>query len=304
MARSIKDSFDLLDTSRTDIRNALAEKSITAPESMKISEVDDYIKQVKGKADFKINVPNPGYPSDTVFTARHTDGTSVSGKLPLTVSEEGTYTITDSFSNFSDSIKVSETFDADHVLPSITVTTDVDNGEIQTCTQGSTVISATVSSGKVVFYVPKTGTWTIGYSGSTNTTDVSVSSRTNYTAEYTKIVGKVYHFVINNASSVSTFYIQNPGYDSQYNYGIQKIFQNTSNASTFKFDLVLTEEEYKKDFIQWDKLWLTEKVTYSHSSDGTTDYGNGFDLSGKIPKWEEGSTHTYDWNNKQSLWYY
>lgn len=167
-------------------KTALTEMKVSVPSSTKHSDIPDLIKVIKTGNQLKIQVSGDGFPSETTYTARHTDGTSVNGKSPLTVDKTGKWTVTDSWSSFSDTVTVSDTYTVSRVLPKLIVTTDIGNGNIQTATCGGTKLESTVSNGQAVFYLPKTGTWTIGYSGSEETINVSVTSRTNYTAKYTK----------------------------------------------------------------------------------------------------------------------
>lgn len=197
----IREHLEALKAALDGDKAALAEKKVTVPSETKHSGIPALIRSVNSGTKLKIAVDGEGFPPGTQFTVSHPDGDSLTGTPPFTVEKPGTWTVTDSWSSFSDTVAVTDTFTCSRPLPTITVTTNVGDGETITCANGSTKLEGTVTGGKVVFTLPKTGTWTLSRSGSARTVNVSVSERRDYTATYSEKVTRSFTIKLTNVPS-------------------------------------------------------------------------------------------------------
>lgn len=94
----ISEHINRLQTSLTDIKNALVEKGVETPEKLKVSEVAPLIAGME-TFSFTFNIKAPAKYNGYTFTARHTDGTEYTGVMDngsciIVVEKPGEYTIT------------------------------------------------------------------------------------------------------------------------------------------------------------------------------------------------------------------
>lgn len=297
MARSIKDSLSLLKTSLGEIRAELETKIPSGgggvlPQSLKVSEVASYIQQINTGNKLQIQVNGAGFPKGTVFTARHTDGTQVSGESPLTVAKAGTWTVTDSFSGFSDSVAVSDTFPVSHALPKITVTTDIGDGNIQTATCGGTKLEAAVSNGQAVFYVPKTGAWTIGCLQSSETVSVSVLSRIDYFVAYSKVAKTRFTVKITNGTGDHLYlFYSDYVYYKEYQMSWREIEDLGNVKGTFSKEVSVPKDADVQYLILGDEEW--------EIGGGDTDPQTCRYIVSMKKTPSEGETVSFDWSTNK-----
>lgn len=118
----------------------------------------------------------------TVLTAPDTSGTCT-----FTVPNTGTWTITCKNSSRTDTTSVTITADGQNKTATLKyfeayIEVDYPSGSSCTCTNGSTVLTASDTSGNYTFTVPNTGNWTISCKSSTqsDSTSVNITSDDQY----------------------------------------------------------------------------------------------------------------------------
>lgn len=284
----ISEHLRTLKTALDGDKAALNEKKVVTQGNVKHSDVPDLIRQVNSGANLKIK-GTEGLPSDATITARHTDGTTVTGKPPVTVDKVGEWTITDSWSDFEDKVTVTDTFGASQPYPSIVVTTDIGDGQVQKANCGDKIVSGVVSGGKVTLYLPKTGEWRIIYDGSEESVPVSVTERKQYTATYVKDTRLHFTLKLENCTSG---YLQSYYYDYTYSFGNDFEVKVTGTETE-----IILDPKYKGAnavFTQTTE-WSDEWDYHGDYPERTDTYIYGVRLT--IPR--ENTTVTVDWNQNQ-----
>lgn len=128
-------------------------------------------------------------PTGTLVTAQNglnqIQATAVNDQVIFAVQETGDWLVSAQFDTQSDSETVNVQAEQDYPIrlwvPTIVPT--VVTGSVVTCTQGDTVLSKTSQSGKVKFYVPSLGEWTVHATlntQSSNTVIVDVQEDRDY----------------------------------------------------------------------------------------------------------------------------
>lgn len=128
-------------------------------------------------------------PTGTLVTAQNGDtqiqATASNDQVIFPVQETGNWTVSARFDTQSDSEVVDVQAETDYPVrlwvPTIVPT--VATGSVVTCTQGDTVLTKTSQSGKVKFYVPNLGEWTLNATlnqQSSNTVIVDVQEDRDY----------------------------------------------------------------------------------------------------------------------------
>lgn len=96
MARSIKESVNLLKTSRDDIKTALKNKKQSPPENLKISAVATYIQKIETGLKVTLNIIAIGYNGETITATKGSKkytGVVSGSTCDIEVDEEGIWTI-------------------------------------------------------------------------------------------------------------------------------------------------------------------------------------------------------------------
>lgn len=308
----LSENVSKLVTALENDKSALTEMKVSVPENTKHSDIGGLIRTVEGVGgggNVVIQINDEGYPEDTVFTARLSDGTEVSGGRNLYVPKGGEWTVTDSFSEYSDKVTVNTVFPIKHNLAKLIVTTDIGDGNVQTATLNGTNIKATVQNDTATFYLPKNGTWSIGSEDYEATFDIEITDRNKeYTGTYMKDGDFRFTLKLINASSHTTYYVfdafNNNGSDMQWRWGdyLKDTIDNSSKNSTIVKEYVIPMSKWVYA-TNWLKYVFVSDQRYPKTSSTQKGYAEWTGAFGEVTQ-VRGETVVVDYSQLTTVYDY